>query len=122
MDMKLSSLRANGLILRQLRWDVTPEFLFKPRFAGVGKERDRDMARETQGYMFYIDYINGEARLMLMRTIEMMSQTVGQVTEVPEDMLLRSVKAEGVKPVAGMYPISAELEAWLKKELGVASS
>lgn len=122
MDMKLSALRGNRLILRQLRWDVTPEFLFKPRFVGVGKERNDRLARETQGYMFYIDYINGEARLMLMRTIEMMSQTVGRVTEVPEDILLRAVKAEGVKPVAGMYPISAELEAWLKKELGITSS
>lgn len=118
-ELSLSNLRHNMVILRQLRWEVTPEFLFKPRFVGMGEEKDIKLAKETNGYMFYIDYLNGEAKLMLMRTIDMMSTTVGEIEDIPQDMLQRAVKAEGVKPVAGMYPISRELEDWLKAELGL---
>lgn len=121
MVLSLAQLRHNRLIMKQLRWDVTPEFLFKPRFAGIGAEKDMKLAKETEGYMFYIDYVNGAAKLMLMRTIEMMSTTVGEIADVPGEMLQRAVKAEGVKPIAGMYPITRELEDWLKAGLGLTS-
>ncbi|GAB4390914.1 MAG: hypothetical protein Kow0025_26190 [Thermodesulfovibrionales bacterium] len=115
MEISISSLRNNKLILRQLRWDVTPEVLFKPRFAASGS----DVSRETQGYMLYVEGFRGAAKLMLMRTIEMMSQTVAEVTGVPEDMLKRAMEDKDAKCVAGMYPLGRELEDWLKKELGV---
>lgn len=119
MVLNLQSLRHNRVILRQLRWDVTPEFLFKPRFVGTGEKKDIKLAKETNGYMFYIDYMGREAKLMLMRTIDMMSTTVGEVEGVPQDILQRAVKAEGVKPIAGMYPINREIEDWLKAGLGL---
>lgn len=117
MSLRLSTLRKNILVMKALRWDVTPETLFKPRFTGIDK--DRELAKETHGYMFYIDYVGGVAKLMLMKTVELTSSTVGEVKDVPQDMLLRAVKAEGVKPMAGMYPIGKELEEWLKSQVGI---
>lgn len=124
--MHISDIKKNILIKRALRWDVTPEVLFRPRYT-MGKERD--LHKETEGYMFYIDYSEGVAtsgvkgpvapKLMLMRTVQLMSSTTGEVEGVPQEMLLRAVKAEGAKPVGGMYAISKELEEYLKTELGL---
>jgi hypothetical protein len=119
--VRLSSLKNNKLILRQLRWDVTPEVLFKPRFVGIGSEKDVRLQRETDGYMFYVDSLGKKTALMLMRTISMMSQTVAEVEGAPEEMLDRAVRAEGVKSYAGMYPLSTELEEWIKAELGLSA-
>lgn len=117
MAIQLSSLKKKLLVMRTLRWDVTPEVLFKPRF--TGPEKNHEILKETQGYMFYIDSLSAVPKLMLMRTIEMMSSTFGEIEGVPEKMLLKAVKVPEGKPMGGMYPIDSELEQWLKGQLGI---
>lgn len=120
MRLKLSRLKENKVFMTHLRWDVTPEVIFKPRFVRNGK--DRDLIAETQGFMFYIDYMDDAASLMVMKTYNLTSKTVGEIVDVPKELLLNAVRREGVKDITCMYPIDEELEAWLKKELGVAQS
>ena len=114
--LDMQGIKKNILIKRNLRWDVTPEVLFKPRFT-MGREREA--FGETEGYMFYIEKTNSTPKLMLIRTIKLMSTTVDEVGGVPEDLLKKSL--ESGKPVAGMYPISKDLEEWLKEELGLTA-
>lgn len=117
--MKISDLRKNRFLLRQLRWDLKPEDIFKPRF--VTPETDRRLRDETTGIMFYIDHVKGlRPSLKLMRTVEMMSSTLGEVEDVPEELLTNAVGKAG-RNFGGMYPIDEELESWLKKELGVTA-
>lgn len=114
----IEKLKGNRGFLRQLRLDIKPADLFTPRF--VGPETDRKVLRETNGYMFYIDFMKDiKPTLMLMRTIDLQSQTAGEVSGAPAELLEAAVKKEGVKEISGMYPIDNALEAWLRKELGV---
>lgn len=114
--MDISDVRKNLIVKRNIRWDVTPEVLFKPRFT-MGMERD--IFKETEGFMFYIELVKGSPRLMLMRTIQLMSSTVGEIEGIPVGILSRAVEADAAKTVAGMYPIGGELEGWLRVELGL---
>jgi hypothetical protein len=121
MLLKLSRLRKNSVFMSHLRWDVVPQKIFQPRFIKPGEDRC-NLINETQGFMFYIDYMKDmRPNLMVMKTYNLTSKTVGEVPEVPEDLLRGAVQKEGVRDIAGMYPIDEALEGWLRKELGVAS-
>lgn len=120
MKLKLERLSKNSVFMTHLRFDVTPELLFKPRF--VRTKDDCDLINETQGFMFYIDYMEGTPSLMLMKTYNLTSKTVGEIQDAPLELLMGAVKKEGVKPITGMYPIDEKLEDWIKKELGITSS
>jgi hypothetical protein len=101
-----------------VRFDVTPETLFKPRFVS-GPER-KHLIQETQGFMFYVDYMDGAASLMVMKTYNLTSKTVGEVLDVPQDLLHGAATREGVRDICCMYPIDEALEVWIKKELGLS--
>lgn len=121
MLLNLSRLKKNKVFMNHLRWDVVPRKIFQPRFIKPGEDR-RDLINETQGFMFYIDYMKDmRPTLMVMKTYNLTSKTVGEVPEAPGDLLRGAVEREGVKDIAGMYPIDDALEQWLRKELGVAS-
>jgi hypothetical protein len=120
MTLKLSRLKKNGVFMKHLRWDVTPEVLFKPRF--VRDKDDRDLIKETQGFMFYIDCMDDIVNLMVMKTYNLTSKTVGDVEGVPRELIMNAVRRKGVKDIMCMYPIDKALEAWLKKELGLIPS
>lgn len=118
MQLTLRALRQYKVFMRNLRWDVTPEVLFKPRFTGHSPAAD--LSAETNGFMFYVDTFAGPPKLMVMRSQDLMSNLFCEVTDVPGEMLNAALKAEGVKPITCMYPIDAELERWLKAELGLS--
>jgi hypothetical protein len=119
MKLRLERLRKNRIFMDNIKWDLTPQVLFKPRF--IKDKSERGVLDEIRGFMFYIDYMDDIANLMLMKTYNLTSKTVGQFYDVPQDMIMKSVKAKGVRDIAGMYPIGGELTDWLKKELGIIS-
>ncbi len=101
-----------------VRFDVTPELLFKSRF--IAPETREQAYRETHGFMFYIDYMEDVApTLMLMKTKELRSSTVGRVEGVPAELLKAAVNREGVKDYSGMYPLDEALTDWIKEQLGL---
>lgn len=111
----IEKLKGNRRVLGQLRLDLRPADLFKPRF--VGPETDKKLLKEMNGYMFYIDCMRGiKPTLMLMRTHDLQSQTVCEVSGAPAELVEASVKKEGVESYSGMYPVGDELEAWLRGE------
>ncbi len=114
----LSDLRQQKHFLDDLRFDVTPEVIFKSRF--LTPENKEEAYGETHGFMFYVDCLEGEKpSLMLMKTKELRSSTVGFVEGVPGDLLEAAVSREGVKNYSGMYPLDEALINWLNEKLGV---
>jgi hypothetical protein len=115
MILRLPRLKKNRIFMEHIRFDVTPEVIFKPRFI---KDKDnRHLIKETQGFMFYIDHMDDILNLMLMKTYNLTSKTVGYIQDVPRELLINAVTREGVRDIVGMYPIDGELESWLKGEL-----
>ncbi len=115
MEVKISRLVKNKTFVQNLRFDLTPELLFRPRFP-QGKSPE-DLCNETQGFFLYVDFMEGMPKpiLMLMKNYQLRSKTVGEVTDAPEEFLWDAVK--GVKDIQGMYPLSPALETWIKQEL-----
>jgi hypothetical protein len=115
----LDRLKKFRIFIENLRFDVTPDLIFKPRF--VTQENREELINETQGFSFYIDYLGGSHKpaLMIMKTYNLTSKTIGQVEDVPEDLLRGAVTREGVRDYSGMFPIDEDVERWLKKELGL---
>jgi hypothetical protein len=119
MRLRIERLKDNRVFMQNLRWDVTPEAIFKPRF--IQDKSQSDLVRETQGFMFYIDYLGDDPpHLMVMKTYNLTSKTVGEdVEDVPAELLMGAVQKEGVRDISGMYPIDERLESWLKERLGI---
>jgi hypothetical protein len=106
-------LKNNMLFMKLLRWDIKPEDLFKPRFTDLSR------SAETNGFMFYIEYVRGvKPHLSVMRTVDLVSSTYGEVEcDIPEEMIMDAIKKS--RGISGMHPIDKEIEEWLKRELGI---
>ena len=117
IDISIQKLGKNRTFKENLRFDVTPELLFKPRF--IYSEKDSDLIKETQGFSFYVEYMEGLPKplLMVMKTYCMRSKTIAEITDAPEDLLWGVVRDKAVKDISGMYPLNKPLEDWIKARL-----
>jgi len=115
MYIKLAELRDNPNLMENLRLDLTPEDIFKPRYSGHG-DFEKQKA-ETQGYFFYVEITDKGPELMLMKNVDLKSKTLGEVEGVPAEHLNRVITAPDVKEVAGMFAIDDKLKDWLKEQL-----
>ena len=114
----IEDLKAQPHFLENLRFDVTPETICAPRF--LTPDNKAQAYAETHGFMFYVDALGGSRPLlMLMKTKELRSATVGFIEGAPEELLAAAVGREGVRDYCGMYPIDDAIEKWLKERLGV---
>ncbi|MBI4843885.1 MAG: hypothetical protein HY809_06125 [Nitrospirae bacterium] len=103
--------------IKEIRWDVTPK-LFMGQGTSSGRNQD-GAPRNIDGYMLYVDAGDEKPALVIMKNRFTISRTVGIIKDAPEELLLDSVKCGEAESVAGMYPLSPKLEAWLKKEFGI---
>lgn len=111
-NMSLGDLRIDEEFMRHIRLDLTPESLFLTRFGAKPEE--------TDGFMFYLDLMDGPPSLMLMKTFNATSMTVGEVQGCPDELLLGATRVEGVKDVSGMYPVNREITDWIRTGLGLS--
>lgn len=114
--VRIAELRGNKTFLEEIRWDVTPRVLFDPD-RGTGKEASKV---NVDGYMLYVEVIDSVPVLVIMKNKYSMSKTVAYLDGIPEDLLKEAAHCTTEECVAGMYPITKSLEAWLKKELGAS--
>jgi len=117
MFIKLQDIRENPNLIDNIRLDLTPEDIFKPRFSGHG-DFEKQKA-ETQGYFFYVEVIEKGPELMLMKNVDLKSKTLGEVEGVPTEHLNRIIQVPDAKEVAGMFAIDESLKGWLKGQLGL---
>ncbi len=113
--ISINKLKDNQRFLENVRWELTPKLFMNPRSSPGDKPADI-----TRGYMLYVDMVNNKPTLVIMQLKRMMSETVGYVSGVPEDLLREAMHCTGTECIAGMYPVTGKLEDWLKKELGVS--
>jgi hypothetical protein len=117
--LSINDVKQNQTFIQGIRWEVTPKIFMDPSSAPrseSGKPIDI-----TYGYMLYVDIVNEKPVLMIMMLKRMMSQNVGYISEVPEDLLYEAMNCKGPDCIAGMYPIPGKLKDWLKKELDVSN-
>lgn len=112
----VKEIRKRPDILSKLKFDVTPRLVMEPRFHA--KAEDLEKLRQIAGYMFYIESQSNPPSLMVMKVGNTdITTTIGQIDEIPAELIARAI-AEPVEPPShGMYAITEEIAAWLRKEL-----
>lgn len=114
----LSDIRETPDILGKIKWDITPQMVMEPRF--LSKPEDMQRLKELSGYMFYIESQCEPPALMLLKVGKTdITSTVGKIDEIPVELVRRAMENPEHPPSHGMYAITEEIRAWLKKELGV---
>ena len=114
----LKEIRKRPDILGGLKFHVTPRMVMEPRFHA--KPEALQKLREIAGYMFYIESQCAPPALMLMKVGKTdITNTVGKIDEIPQQLIDQAIENPPEPPSHGMYPITEEIKAWLKKELGL---
>jgi hypothetical protein len=115
--LSLNDIKKESFVIEHIRWDIEPKDLMEPR-SSITDEGIK--TRETiKGYVFYIDTMDKKPILFLMRhTAADYAETLAQIDEIPQDLLLEAVEENKNKAYFGMCPINKKVEEWLKKELG----
>lgn len=116
--LSLNDIKKESFVIEHIRWDLEPKDLMEPR-SSITDEGIK--TRETiKGYVFYIDTMDKKPILFLMRhTAADYAETLAQIDEIPQDLLLEAVEENKNKAYFSMYPVNKKVEEWLKKELGV---
>lgn len=116
--LSLNDIKKESFVIEHIRWDIEPKDLMEPR-SSITDEGIK--TREAiKGYVFYIDTMDKKPILFLMRhTAADYAETLAQIDEIPQELLLEAVEENKNKAYFGMYPINKKVEEWLKRELGV---
>lgn len=119
MDLiSINDIKKSTAVINEIRWDVTPKIFINPSSAPL--DESGKVIDITHGYMLYVDMITERPALIIMQLKLLISKTVGYVFDIPEDLLREAMQCTGPDCVGGMYPLTPNLEAWLKKELGTS--
>lgn len=116
--LSLEEIKKEPFVIENILWDIEPKELMEPRqkITGEGVQ-----TRETiKGYVFYIETMDQKPILFLMRhTKADYAETLAQINEIPQELIIEAIEENKGKAYFGMYPINKKMEEWLKKELGV---
>jgi hypothetical protein len=116
--LRIDALKKSKYFIENIRWDVTPKIFLEPRISS-GDEPENKIDT-TYGYMLYVDLVKDKPTLLIMQLKHAMSQTVGYLDDIPEDLMRGAMHCEQSECIAGMYPLTEKLEKWLKKEFGLS--
>lgn len=116
--LSLSDIKKEQFVIEHVRWDIEPKDLMEPRYSIT--EEGVKTREPIKGYVFYIDTMDKKPILFLMRhTAADYAETLAQIDEIPQELLLGAIEENKNKAYFGMCPINKKVEEWLKKELGV---
>lgn len=117
--LSLSDLKKEQFVLEHLRWDLEPKDLMEPRCRAT--ESGTEYREPIKGYVFYIDAADERPQLFLMRhTAAEYAETLAKIDEIPRELLVEAMEENKDRACFRMYPINKNIEAWLKKELGLS--
>lgn len=116
--LSLNDIKKESFVIEHIRWDIEPKDLMEPRSSIT--EEGVKTREPIKGYIFYIDTMDKKPILFLMRhTAADYAETLAQIDEIPQDLLLEAIEENKSKAYFSMYPINKRVEEWLKRELGV---
>lgn len=102
----------------KIKFDVTPRMVMEPRFHS--KAEDLEKLKLVAGYMFYIESQCNPPALMVMKVGNTdITTTIGKIDEIPSELIEKAITDPAEPPSHGMYAITDEIKAWLKKELSL---
>jgi len=114
----LKEIRKRPDINSRVKFDVTPRMVMEPRFHS--KAEDLEKLKQIAGYMFYIESQCNPPALMIMKVGKTdITNTIGKIDEVPAELLEKAITNPVEPPSHGMYAITDDIKAWLKKEMGL---
>lgn len=116
----LEDIKADSFIIENIRWDLIPKDLMNP----VISLNDKGVNRKDhiKGYVFYIDTADEKPVLSLMRhTAAGYAETLAQIEEIPQSLLLEAIEENKQLEYFMMYPINKTVKDWLHKALGIDS-
>jgi hypothetical protein len=118
--LSLEEIKEEPYVIEHIRWDIEPRLLMERT---TGTAANGRIIKDTLiGYVFYIDNIDKKPVLSLMRhTAADYAETLAQIVEIPAELLKEAIEDGKDRVYFSMYPINKKIEAWLKKELGVAA-
>lgn len=116
--LNLDGIKKEPYVIEHILWDLEPKDIMDSKFKKTGQGIDK--RDDIKGYIFYIETMGEEPILFLMRHTAMeFGETMAQIDEIPKGLLIKAVEENKDRHYFGMYPISNDVKAWLKKELGV---
>jgi len=116
--LDLNGIKNEPYVIEHILWELEPKDIMESKFKKT--EQGVDKRGEIKGYIFYIETMGEEPILFLMRhTAVEFGETIAQINDIPIELLSKSVEETKDRHYFGMYPISNDVKAWLKKELGV---
>ncbi|MCX8026324.1 MAG: hypothetical protein N3A62_00515 [Thermodesulfovibrionales bacterium] len=117
--LTLQEIKQEPFVKQHILWDVMPKDLMSP--VCLLKDDGLHRKEHIKGYVFYIDCADKKPILSLMRhTAAGYAETLAQIPEIPEDMLLRAIDENKDKVYFMMYPINDEIRNWLIKALEIS--
>ena len=117
--LSFADIKKEPFVISHILWDKEPKDLMEPRCSptGVGAEQRPPL----KGYVFYIDTMDKEPALFLMRhTAAAYAETLAQIHEVPQELLTEAIEENKSRHYFGMYPINDKIKEWLKTELAAS--
>lgn len=120
MELKtyqIKDLKEKPYFVEHIRWDISPKVFVSPHISSG--DSTTVTVDTTYGYMLYVDLVYDKPAIIIMQLKELMSNTIGYIDEAPEDLLKEAMQCTTSECVAGMYPLTEELETWLKEQMGV---
>lgn len=116
--LSLSDIKKDPFVIENILWSIEPKDLMEPRTTIT--EEGTTKREPIKGYVFYIDTMEEKPLLFLMRhTAIDYAETVAQIDEIPQELLLEAIEENKDKAYFRMYPINKKVEEWLKREFGV---
>ncbi|MCI0468586.1 MAG: hypothetical protein L0Y62_00795 [Nitrospirae bacterium] len=114
--LSLDDVKKESFIIEHILWDVEPKTLMGE------KGKSLNESAPLSGYIFYIDIMDKEPMLYLIRhTAANYAETLARIDNIPQELLNDAVEENKEKIFFSMCPINKKVESWLKKELDAAS-
>ena len=116
--LTLDGIKKEPFVVEHILWDLEPKDIMEAKFKKT--EQGIDKRDDIKGYIFYIESMGKDPMLFLMRhTASDFGETMAQIDEVPKELLSKAIEENKDKHYFGMYALSKDVKAWLKRELGV---
>lgn len=113
--MRLKDILSNPEIMKNLRFDLTPNEVLKP----IGTKTETEI-KEQAGFFFCIMVDNNRPKLFLVHMLPTGWGNPAYISDFPEDILRDAVRDADGDIKTGFFPINKPIEDMLRLVLMVA--
>lgn len=121
--LSLQKLKTKPKIVEHILWDWMPQKASEnsaiPKLQNLADLLQfRKDTEESVGYFFYVDVWEGIPQLLLKQQGKRVSEVIGRIEEIPATLLQEVIEEEEEhSQITGEYPLTKNLQTWLKQQL-----